>query len=227
MEPKFYSIAIDGPAGAGKSTLAKALAARLGFLYVDTGAIYRTVGLFVARSGGDCGDRAQVLARLPEIRIAMTYGEDGLQHMLLNGEDVTQAIRENAVSGYASLVSAYPEVRACLLAMQRELARTHNVIMDGRDIGTVVLPGADVKVFLTASPEERAKRRCRELEQRGQPVDYRQLLEEITQRDYADSHRAAAPLKQAEDAVLLDTSALDFDASLEALLAIVKERVPL
>ena len=146
---------------------------------------------------------------------------------LLNGEDVTKAIRENAVSGYASLVSAYPEVRAFLLDMQRALARTHNVIMDGRDIGTVVLPGADVKVFLTASPEERAKRRCRELEQRGQPVDYRQLLEEITQRDYADSHRAAAPLKQAEDAVLLDTSALDFDASLEALLAIVKERVPL
>ncbi len=227
MEPKFYSIAIDGPAGAGKSTLAKALAARLGFLYVDTGAIYRTVGLFVARSGGDCGDKAQVLARLPEIRIAMTYGEDGLQHMLLNGEDVTKAIRENTVSGYASLVSAYPEVRAFLLDMQRALARTHNVIMDGRDIGTVVLPGADVKVFLTASPEERAKRRCRELEQRGQPVNYRQLLEEITQRDYADSHRAAAPLKQAEDAVLLDTSALDFDASLEALLAIVKERVPL
>lgn len=227
MKPQFYSIAIDGPAGAGKSTLAKALAARLGFLYVDTGAIYRTVGLFVARSGGDCGDKAQVLARLPEIRIAMTYGEDGLQHMLLNGEDVTKTIRENAVSGYASLVSAYPEVRAFLLDMQRELARTHNVIMDGRDIGTVVLPGADVKVFLTASPEERAKRRCRELEQRGQPVDYRQLLEEITQRDYADSHRAAAPLKQAENAVLLDTSALDFDASLEALLAIVKERVPL
>ena len=227
MESKFYSIAIDGPAGAGKSTLAKALAARLGFLYVDTGAIYRTVGLFVARSGGDCGDKAQVLARLPEIRIAMTYGEDGLQHMLLTGADVTKAIRENAVSGYASLVSAYPEVRAFLLDMQRALARTHNVIMDGRDIGTVVLPGADVKVFLTASPEERAKRRCRELEQRGQPVDYRQLLEEITQRDYADSHRAAAPLKQAEDAVLLDTSALDFDASLEALLAIVKERVPL
>ena len=153
MEPKFYSIAIDGPAGAGKSTLAKALAARLGFLYVDTGAIYRTVGLSVARSGGDCGDKAQVLARLPEIRIAMTYGEDGLQHMLLNGEDVTKAIRENAVSGYASLVSAYPEVRAFLLDMQRELARTHNVIMDGRDIGTVVLPGADVNVFLTASAE--------------------------------------------------------------------------
>ena len=227
MEKKFHSIAIDGPAGAGKSTLAKALAARLGFLYVDTGAIYRTVGLFVARSGGDCGDKAQVLARLPEIHISLTYGEDGLQHMLLNGEDVTGAIRENKVSGYASQVSAYPEVRAFLLDMQRALARTHNVIMDGRDIGTVVLPNADVKVFLTASAEERAKRRCRELEQRGQTVDYRQLLEEITQRDYADSHRAAAPLKQAEDAVRLDTSDLDFDASLEALLAIVKERAAL
>jgi CMP/dCMP kinase len=227
METKFHSIAIDGPAGAGKSTLAKALAAHLGFLYVDTGAIYRTVGLSVARSGGDCGDKTQVLARLPGIKISMTYGEDGLQHMLLNGEDMTKAIRENEVSGYASQVSAYPEVRAFLLDMQRQLARTHNVIMDGRDIGTVVLPNADVKVFLTASPEERAKRRCRELEQRGQQVDYQQLLAEITQRDYADSHRAAAPLKQAEDAVLLDTSALDFDASLEALLAIVKERVPL
>lgn len=227
MEKKFHSIAIDGPAGAGKSTLAKALAARLGFLYVDTGAIYRTVGLFVARSGGDCGDKAQVLARLPEIHISLTYGEDGLQHMLLNGEDVTGAIRENKVSGYASQVSAYPEVRAFLLDMQRALARTHNVIMDGRDIGTVVLPNADVKVFLTASAEERAKRRCRELEERGQTVDYRQLLEEITQRDYADSHRAAAPLKQAEDAVRLDTSDLDFDASLEALLAIVKERAAL
>ena len=224
MEPKFYSIAIDGPAGAGKSTLAKALAARLGFLYVDTGAIYRTVGLFVARSGGDCGDKAQVLARLPEIRIAMTYGEDGLQHMLLNGEDVTKAIRENAVSGYASLVSAYPEVRAFLLDMQRELARTHNVIMDGRDIGTVVLPGADVKVFLTASPEERAKRRCRELEQRGTPESYEKVLEEMRQRDFNDSHRAAAPMKPAEDAELLDTTELDFRQSEEAILRIIRER---
>ena len=222
MEPKFYSIAIDGPAGAGKSTLAKALAARLGFLYVDTGAIYRTVGLSVARSGGDCGDKAQVLARLPEIRIAMTYGEDGLQHMLLNGEDVTKAIRENAVSGYASLVSAYPEVRAFLLDMQRALARTHNVIMDGRDIGTVVLPGADVKVFLTASPEERAMRRCRELEQRGTPQPYEQVLRDIVDRDWADSHRDIAPLCKAEDAVELDTGALTFDESLRLLLDTIR-----
>ena len=223
MEPKFYSIAIDGPAGAGKSTLAKALAARLGFLYVDTGAIYRTVGLFVARSGGDCGDKAQVLARLPEIRIAMTYGEDGLQHMLLNGEDVTKAIRENAVSGYASLVSAYPEVRAFLLDMQRELARTHNVIMDGRDIGTVVLPDADVKIFLTAAPEARAHRRARELELRGEKADYETILHDIIRRDEQDRNRPVAPLRQAEDAVLVDTTRLNLEESLEALLAAIKE----
>lgn len=166
MRP-FRSIAIDGPSGAGKSTLAKALAARLGFLYVDTGAIYRTVGLYVARQGGDCGDPQQVLPRLPELQLSLTYGADGLQHMLLAGEDVTQAIRENQVSRYASQVSAYPAVRAFLLEMQRNLARTHDVIMDGRDIGTVVLPQADLKIFLTASVEERARRRCRELQARG------------------------------------------------------------
>lgn len=193
---------------------------------MDTGAIYRTVGLFVARSGGDCGDKAQVLARLSEIRIAMTYGEDGLQHMLLNGEDVTKAIRENAVSGYASLVSAYPEVRAFLLDMQRALARTHNVIMDGgtsgpsscrrrresfpdglpRRAGQAPLPGAGAAGAAGGLPA--ALRGDHPAGLRRQPP-------------------AAAPLKQAEDAVLLDTSALDFDASLEALLAIVKERVPL
>ena len=225
MEPKFYSIAIDGPAGAGKSTLAKALAARLGFLYVDTGAIYRTVGLSVARSGGDCGDKAQVLARLPEIRIAMTYGEDGLQHMLLNGEDVTKAIRENAISGYASLVSAYPEVRAFLLDMQRALARTHNVIMDGRDIGTVVLPDATVKIFLTASPEARATRRWKEYQAKGIDTPYEEVLADVKQRDYQDTHRAAAPLKQAEDAVLLDTSDLNFEQSLAAMKKIIAEKV--
>ena len=166
MRP-FRSIAIGGPSGAGEATLAKALAARLGFLYVDTGAIYRTVGLYVARQGGDCGDPQQVLPRLPELQLSLTYGADGLQHMLLAGEDVTQAIRENQVSRYASQVSAYPAVRAFLLEMQRNLARTHDVIMDGRDIGTVVLPQADLKIFLTASVEERARRRCRELQARG------------------------------------------------------------
>ena len=225
MEPKFYSIAIDGPAGAGKSTLAKALAARLGFLYVDTGAIYRTVGLFVARSGGDCGDKTQVLARLPEIRIAMTYGEDGLQHMLLNGQDVTREIRLPEISMYASAVSALPAVRAFLLEMQRDLARKHSVIMDGRDIGTVVLPDAEVKIFLTASAEVRAQRRCLELEQRGTPKPYDEVLRELNERDYNDSHRAAAPLRAAEDAMVVDTSALDFDASREALLALIREKL--
>lgn len=226
MRP-FRSIAIDGPSGAGKSTLAKALAARLGFLYVDTGAIYRTVGLYVARQGGDCGDPQQVLPRLPELQLSLTYGADGLQHMLLAGEDVTQAIRENQVSRYASQVSAYPAVRAFLLEMQRNLARTHDVIMDGRDIGTVVLPDAEVKVFLTASAEERARRRMLELQQRGTPEPYEDILRAIQERDWNDTHRAAAPLRQAEDAVLLDTTELDFTQSEEALLRIIRERAGL
>ena len=222
---KNRSIAIDGPAGAGKSTIAKEIAAKLDMIYVDTGAIYRTVGLFVARSGGDCGDKAQVLARLPEIRIAMTYGEDGLQHMLLNGEDVTKAIRENAVSGYASLVSAYPEVRAFLLDMQRELARTHNVIMDGRDIGTVVLPNATVKIYLTASAEARAQRRWLELHEKGDPIPLEQVLEDVQQRDYNDTHRDVAPLRQAEDAVLVDTTECDLEESYQLLLKTIRERI--
>ena len=216
MRP-FRSIAIDGPSGAGKSTLAKALAARLGFLYVDTGAIYRTVGLYVARQGGDCGDPQQALPRLPELQLSLTYGADGLQHMLLAGEDVTQAIRENQVSRYASQVSAYPAVRAFLLEMQRNLARTHDVIMDGRDIGTVVLPNATVKIFLTASAEARAERRRKELEEKGQPADFATVLADIQQRDYQDTHRAIAPLKQADDAILVDTSDIGFDESFELL----------
>ena len=204
MRP-FRSIAIDGPSGAGKSTLAKALAARLGFLYVDTGAIYRTV----------------------ELQLSLTYGADGLQHMLLAGEDVTQAIRENQVSRYASQVSAYPAVRAFLLEMQRNLARTHDVIMDGRDIGTVVLPQADLKIFLTASVEERARRRCRELQARGAQVDLATIQAEIAQRDYADSHRSAAPLRKAADAVVVDTSQMDREESLAALITLAKERLGL
>ena len=223
MRP-FRSIAIDGPSGAGKSTLAKALAARLGFLYVDTGAIYRTVGLYVARQGGDCGDPQQVLPRLPELQLSLTYGADGLQHMLLAGEDVTQAIRENQVSRYASQVSAYPAVRAFLLEMQRNLARTHDVIMDGRDIGTVVLPDATVKIFLTATPEARATRRWKEYQAKGIDTPYEEVLADVKQRDYQDTHRAAAPLKQAEDAVLLDTSELDFEQSLAAMKKIIAER---
>ena len=223
----FHSIAIDGPSGAGKSTMAKALAQRMGFLYVDTGAIYRTVGLYVARQGRDCGDPAAVLPCLDEIHISLTYGEDGLQHMLLNGEDVTAAIRENEVSRYASQVSAIPEVRTFLLEMQRDLARRHHVIMDGRDIGTVVLPQAEVKIFLTASVEQRALRRHRELLQKGEEIPLETIREELIQRDQRDSSRAAAPLKKAEDAVELDTSALTLEESVEALLTIVKERITL
>lgn len=223
MRP-FRSIAIDGPSGAGKSTLAKALAARLGFLYVDTGAIYRTVGLYVARQGGDCGDPQQVLPRLPELQLSLTYGADGLQHMLLAGEDVTQAIRENQVSRYASQVSAYPAVRAFLLEMQRNLARTHDVIMDGRDIGTVVLPNAQVKIFLCADVQVRARRRTLELEQRGTPKPYEQVLQEMEQRDWADSHRSAAPLRPAEDAVVVDTTNMDFAQSKDAILQVIRRR---
>lgn len=220
-----YQIALDGPAGAGKSSLAKALAQRLGILYVDTGAIYRTVGLFVAREGGDCTKIEDVAPCLEKISLSLHHGEDGVQHMVLNGEDVTQAIRENAVSAYASQVSAHPEVRAFLLQMQRRLAQEHSVVMDGRDIGTVVLPEADVKIYLTASPEQRAMRRWKELKARGQEADLSAIQEEIRQRDYADTHRAAAPLRRAEDAVELDTSALDLEESIEALCAIVKERL--
>ena len=217
-------VAIDGPSGAGKSTLARAAAGELGYLYVDTGAIYRTVGYYACARGLDPKDGEAVAAALPEISVEMTYGEDGLQRMLLNGEDVTEAIRLPEISLCASAVSAHPGVRAFLLEMQRKLAREHNVIMDGRDIGTVVLPDAEVKVFLTASPEARARRRCLELERRGTPQPYEKVLEEIQERDWNDTHRSVAPLRQAEDAVLLDTTDLDFQESREALLAILRER---
>lgn len=221
---KTISIAIDGPSGAGKSTLAKSVSQTLGYLYVDTGAIYRTIGYGVYRKGADPKDGAAVAALLPEFEIGLSYGDDGLQHMTLNGQDVTEQIRLPEISMYASGVSAHPAVRAHLLEMQRKLAREHNVVMDGRDIGTVVLPDATVKIFLTASVEERARRRCRELEQRGTPETYDRVLAEMRQRDYDDSHRAAAPLKQAADAVLLDTTHLDFAGSQQALLDIIRER---
>ena len=220
---KTIRVAIDGPSGAGKSTLARSAAARLGYLYVDTGAIYRTIGCAVRRRGIGPADQAAVVAALPELDIGLTYGEDGLQHMALDGEDVTEEIRLPEVSRYASLVSAYPEVRAYLLEMQRQLAREHSVIMDGRDIGTVVLPDAEVKVFLTASAEERARRRMLELEQRGTPEPYETILRSIQERDWNDTHRAAAPLRQAEDAVLLDTTDLDFAQSEAALLDIIRK----
>ena len=218
------SIAIDGPSGAGKSTLARSIAAKLGYLYVDTGAIYRTIGYHAFSTGIDPKDEAAVSTALPELQVELAYGEDGLQHMFLNGQDVTQEIRLPEVSMCASAVSAHPPVRAYLLEMQRELARTNNVIMDGRDIGTVVLPDAQVKVFLTASPEARAHRRMLELEQRGIPQPFEQILTDIQERDWNDSHRAAAPLRQAEDAVLLDTTELTFQESEVALLHIIRER---
>ena len=217
-------IAIDGPSGAGKSTLARAIAGKLGYLYVDTGAIYRTVGYYARGRGLDLKDGEAVAAALPEVAVEMAYGEDGLQHMLLNGEDVTEAIRLPEISLCASAVSAHPGVRAFLLEMQRKLAREHSVIMDGRDIGTVVLPDAEVKIFLTASPEARARRRCLERERRGTPQPYQEVLREIEERDRNDTNRSVAPLRQADDAVLLDTTALDFQESEAALLAIIRER---
>lgn len=225
MSKNIFSVAIDGPSGAGKSTLAKAVAAKLDILYVDTGAIYRTIGCYVKEKGVHPRDNEAVIALLPEIHIEMHYAEDGLQHMILNGKDVTTEIRQNEISQYASDVSAIPEVRTFLLEMQRQFARENSVIMDGRDIGTVVLPDAEVKVFLTAPLAERARRRFVELEQRGTPRAYEDVLREMEQRDYNDSHRAAAPLRQAEDAVLLDTGELNFDESLAALLSIIRKKV--
>lgn len=221
---KQIAIAIDGPSGAGKSTLARRAAAELSYLYVDTGAIYRSIGYYARKNGIDPKNESAVLAALPNIQVELCYGSDGLQHMMLCGQDVTKEIRLPEISLYASAVSAFPGVRAHLLEMQRELARKNSVIMDGRDIGTVVLPDADVKIFLTASPEARASRRCLELTQRGTPEDYEKVLREIEQRDYEDSHRAVAPLRQAEDAVMLDTTNLDFEQSLAALLNIIWER---
>ena len=224
---KNISIAIDGPSGAGKSTLARAIAAELGCLYVDTGAIYRTIGYYALTHGIAPKDGTAVTKSLPDIQVELTYGEDGLQHMLLNGQDVTKEIRLPEVSLCASAVSAHPEVRAFLLDMQRQLARTHSVIMDGRDIGTVVLPEADVKVYLTASAQARARRRCAELEQRGTPEPFEKVLGEIEERDWNDTHRDVAPLRQAEDAVLLDTTELSFQESKTALLHIIRKRTQL
>ena len=223
----YKSVAIDGPAGAGKSTLARKLAERLGYLYVDTGAIYRTVALAVLRVGADPADEAEVVPLVEGLEVSMAYGGDGEQRMYLAGEDVSGAIREHRVSGAASKVSAIPAVRAFLLDFQRKQAREHDVVMDGRDIGTVVLPEADVKIFLTAAPEARAKRRLLELEQRGQSADFETILRDIRDRDWQDEHRPVAPLKRAEDAVLLDTTNLNLEQSLEALLVLVKEKTAL
>lgn len=222
---KIYSIAVDGPSGAGKSSLAKAIAAELHILYVDTGAIYRTIGCYARRKGVETADTEAIIALLPEVEIGMCYDAQGLQHMLLHGEDVTEEIRLPEMSLYASAVSAIPEVRAFLLEMQRDFARRSSVIMDGRDIGTVVLPDADVKIFLQADVEVRARRRERELLERGTPRPFDQVLAEMKERDYNDVHRAAAPLRPAEDAVIVDTSQMDFRQSEEALLDVIRKKV--
>lgn len=218
------SVAIDGPAGAGKSTLARRLAAELGYIYVDTGAMFRTIGLYALREGKDPKDNEAVNALLPEISLKFAF-IGGEQHIYLNGEDVSTAIRTEEVGMAASAVGANPEVRAFLLGMQRDMAKTQDVLMDGRDIGTVVLPDATVKIFLTASPEARATRRWKEYQQKGVEVSYEEVLADVRQRDYQDTHRAAAPLRQADDAQLLDTSEMNFEQSLEAMKKMIVEKV--
>lgn len=218
------SVAIDGPAGAGKSTLARRLAAELGYIYVDTGAMFRTIGLYALRAGKDPKDNEAVNALLPEISLKFAF-IGGEQHIYLNGEDVSTAIRTEEVGMAASAVGANPEVRAFLLGMQRDMAKTQDVLMDGRDIGTVVLPDATVKIFLTASPEARATRRWKEYQQKGVEVSYEEVLADVRQRDYQDTHRAAAPLRQADDAQLLDTSEMNFEQSLEAMKRMIVEKV--
>ena len=218
------SVAIDGPAGAGKSTLARRLAAELGYIYVDTGAMFRTIGLYALRAGKDPKDNEAVNALLPEISLKFAF-IGGEQHIYLNGEDVRTAIRTEEVGMAASAVGANPEVRAFLLGMQRDMAKTQDVLMDGRDIGTVVLPDATVKIFLTASPEARATRRWKEYQQKGVEVSYEEVLADVRQRDYQDTHRAAAPLRQADDAQLLDTSEMNFEQSLEAMKKMIVEKV--
>lgn len=218
------SVAIDGPSGAGKSSLAKRLAADLGYVYVDTGAMYRSIGLYALRRGVDPHDSEAVAALLPQISLEIRPGE-GAQQILLGGEDVTEAIRAEAVGMAASAVSAIPAVRAYLLETQRGFADRSNILMDGRDIGTVVLPRATVKIFLTASPEARARRRLKELLDKGESADYGTVLADIRQRDYQDSHRAIAPLRQAEDAILVDTSDIDFEASFALLRRTVLNKV--
>lgn len=221
---KRISVAIDGPAGAGKSTIARRLAEQLGYRYVDTGAIYRTVAYFLDLWGVSPKDVDGVNRYIDELTVGITYDEEGVQHMLMNGMDVTEDIRTQEISQKASLVSALPCVREMLLDMQRQIAREYNVVMDGRDIGTVVLPKATAKIFLTASAEVRAKRRCHDLEQRGQKANYQTVLKEIQQRDYQDTHREIAPLKMARDSIKVDTSDMTIDEVLTRLQEIIREK---
>lgn len=222
---KLVAIAIDGPSGAGKSSLARRAAAHFGLIYVDTGAIYRCVGLAGHRAAIDTRDASAVEKLLPTLDIRMNYNEAGEQRMFLGEEDVSSEIRMPEISICASNVSAHPAVRAFLLDMQRKMARENSVIMDGRDIGTVVLPDADLKIFLTASAEARAQRRMLELKNKGVDTSFDEVLRDIELRDYQDTHRAEAPLREAEDAIRLDTTELDFEQSFEALCRLIEERL--
>lgn len=224
MSKEVISVAIDGPVGAGKSTIARTAAQRLGFIYCDTGALYRTVGLFCKRDGADLDSPEEIAARLPKIRLEIRL-VDGIQRVYLNGEDVSELIRTPDISIAASRVSAVPEVRAALLGMQRDIAASNNVIMDGRDIGTVVLPDARVKIFLTASAEVRARRRYDELVAKGERVTFEETLRDVNERDYRDMHRETAPLRRAEDATEADTSELDFEQSVELVCSIIRKAV--
>lgn len=219
------AIAIDGPAGAGKSTIARLAAKELGYIYVDTGALYRTIGLAAFRRGLTAENKEQIIAMLPEIKVALAFNDRQEQIVLLDGEDVSGLIRTPEISMMASAVSAIPEVRAYLLDLQRDMAHTNNVIMDGRDIGTVVLPDAKIKIFLSASPECRARRRYDELVEKGMDVKYEDILSDVIARDYADSHRDIAPLKPADDAINVDTSGEDLETSVNKLLGIMRERL--
>lgn len=219
------AIAIDGPAGAGKSSLSKEVAKELSFIYVDTGALYRTIGLAASRKGLKKEDKAEIISMLNDIDVKLSFNDEGTQIVLLNGEDVSSYIRTPEASMFASAVSAIPEVRAFLLDLQRNMAKSDNVIMDGRDIGTVVLPDAKIKIFLTASPEKRAMRRHKENIEKGIDSTYEEVLKDVNQRDYQDSHREIAPLKPAEDSVLVDTSDYDFEGSKKLLLKVIKERI--
>ena len=225
MTKRNYAIAIDGPAGAGKSTMARRVAKDLGFVYVDTGAIYRTVGYHMDFYGIGPRDTDGVTRLIGDVNIGIRYDDAGVQRMILNGHDVTDEIRTPEMSAIASAISAQKVVREYLLEMQRDLARTHNVVMDGRDIGTVVLPGADVKIFLTATPEVRARRRFDELTAKGEKVTYEKVLADLRKRDEQDTTRKIAPLRQARDAVLLDTSDLNIEGAVAAIEAIVKEKL--
>lgn len=219
------AIAIDGPAGAGKSTIAKLAAKELGFIYVDTGALYRAIGLAASRRGLTAEDKPAVIAMLDEIRVELGFNEKKEQIVLLSGEDVSGLIRTPEISMMASAVSAIPEVRAFLLDLQRDIAHTNNVIMDGRDIGTVVLPDAKIKIFLSASAECRARRRYDQLIEKGMDVKYEDILSDVVERDYNDSHREIAPLKPAEGAVIVDTSGEDLDTSVKKLLKIMRDNL--